>query len=268
MGQAGQRFGGMTRVLDRLDSRKKRMTGPGGSSTNRDKRRQTRQQQLRERQLQRQREIQRKLRRQRTQRIGVIAAGILVVAFIAFLIVHAAIGSGGTSGTSTNGTVITGTGTYTTPVNGAPRDTMSCLGSEGTVIHIHMYLEIYVNGQQVQVPANTGIIQAQDGSACFYPLHVHEGEPNIIHEESPVQATYTLGAFFDVWGQPLSKTQVMQYQADATHPLVYEVFDANGKLTTYTGNPVNLPLQAHDTIVILYNSPNVKPFPFTNWNGL
>jgi hypothetical protein len=145
---------------------------------------------------------------------------------------------------------------------------MSCLGTEGTVTHIHMYLEIYVNGQQVQVPANTGIIQESNGNECFYPLHVHDGEPNIIHEESLIQATYTLGAFFDVWGQPLSKTQVMQYRADATHALVFEVFDANGKLTTYTGDPLSLPFHAHDTIVILYNSPNVKPVPFTAWNGL
>lgn len=242
------------------------MTGPGGSQTNRDKRRQTRQQQLRERQLQRQREIQRKLRRQRIQRMSMIAAGIVVVALIAFLIVHATIGSGGSNPSTT--TTVTGTGTYTTPVDGTPRDGMSCLSTEGTVEHIHMYVEMYVNGQQVQMPANTGIIQEPNGNACFYPLHVHDGEPNIIHEESPIQATYTLGAFFDVWGQKLSKTQVMQYTADAAHPLVFEVFDANGKLTTYTSNPVNLPLHAHDTIVILYNSPNVKPVPFTNWSGL
>ena len=242
------------------------MTGPGGSQTNRDKRRQTRQQQLRERQLQRQREIQRKLRQQRIQRMSIIAGGFLVVALIAFLIVHAAVGSGQPTSTNTTGTTITGSGVYTTPVDGTPRDTMSCLGTEGTVIHIHMYLEIYVNGQQVQVPPNTGIIQDPNGNACFYPLHVHQGEANIIHEESPIQATYTLGAFFDVWGQKLSKTQVMQYTADATHPLVFEVFDANGKLTTYSGNPLDLPLHAHNTIVILYNSPNAKPTPFTGWS--
>jgi hypothetical protein len=244
------------------------MTSPGRSQTNRDKRRQTRQEQLRERQLQRQREIQRRLRRQRIQRLSVIASAAVVVAFIAFFIVHAATGSSQPTTPTTPATTITGTGTYTTPVDGTPRDTMSCLGTEGTVIHIHMYLEIYVNGQQVQVPANSGIIQDQNGNACFYPLHVHDGEPNIIHEESPIQATYTLGAFFDVWGQPLSKTQVIQYKADATHLLVFEVFDANGKLTRYTGDPLNLPFHAHDTIVILYNSPNVKPFPFTAWNGL
>lgn len=240
------------------------MTGPGGLQTNRDKRRLTRQQQLQQRQLERQRERQRKLRQQRIQRISIIASAVVVVALIAFLIIHAAIGSGGAGG-GTSTPTITGTGTYTTTVDGSPRDGMSCAGSEGSVIHIHIYLEIYVNGQQVQVPPNTGIVQNQQ---CLYPLHIHDGEPNIIHVESPTQATYTLGAFFDIWGQPLSGTQVMQYTADATHPLVFEVFDASGKLTKYTRNPLSLPLQSHDTVVILYNSPNVTPSAFTNWNGL
>lgn len=240
------------------------MTGPGGSSTNRDKRRLTRQQQLQQRQLERQRERQRKLRQQRIQRISVIAAGVIVVALIAFLIVHAAIGSGGgTVGSST--TTITGTGTYTTPVDGSTRDGMACSTSEGSVIHIHAYVEIFVNGQQVQAPPNTGIVLNQN---CLYPLHVHDGEPNIIHIESPVQATYTLGAFFDIWGQPLSTTKFMGNTVDASHPLVIKLYDGNGKLTTYTGNPLSVPITAHETIVILYNSPNAQPTPFTNWNGL
>jgi hypothetical protein len=48
----------LTRVLGRLDSRKRRMTGPGRSQTNLDKRHQMRQQRQHERQLQQQREIQ------------------------------------------------------------------------------------------------------------------------------------------------------------------------------------------------------------------
>lgn len=239
------------------------MTGPGGSTTKRDKRRLTRQQQLQQRQLERQRERQRKLRQQRIQRISMIAGAVIVVALIAFLIVHAATGGGSSGGSST--TTITGTGTYTTTVDGNPRDGMTCSSSEGSVLHIHAYLEIYVNGQQVQVPANTGIVLNQN---CLYPLHVHDGEPNIIHVESPVQATYTLGAFFDIWGQPLSTTKFMGNTVDAAHPLVIKVYDANGKLTTYTGNPLSVPITAHETIVMLYNSPNAQPTPFTNWNGL
>ena len=91
-------------------------------------------------------------------------------------------------------------------------DGISCQTSEQTVFHIHTHLTIFVNGQQRQVPAGIGIPGAvrQQTSAgavhrlgsCFYWLHTHAAD-GIIHIESPVQRTYTLGEFFDEWGQPL-----------------------------------------------------------------
>ena len=56
------------------------------------------------------------------------------------------------------------------------------------------------------------------------------------------------------------------YKADASHPLVFEVFDANGKMTKVTSNPLDIALKEHETVVILYNSPNVTPQPFANWS--
>ena len=116
------------------------------------------------------------------------------------------------------------------------------------------------------MPPNTGIINTTNG-ACFYPLHVHSdtGDENIIHEESPNHDTYTLGAFFDVWGQRLSRTQVLGYKADATHKLTFVTFDENGKKTVVTGNPLSIKFTPHETIYILYNSPNVKPQPYTQF---
>jgi hypothetical protein len=43
--------------------------------------------------------------------------------------------------------------------------------------------------------------------SCFAWLHTHSAD-GIIHTESPVTRTFTLGEFFDVWGQPLSSRQV------------------------------------------------------------
>ena len=143
-------------------------------------------------------------------------------------------------------------------------------GSEPPIsAHYHSYLQMYVNGQQYDAPANTGIPAETTGDQCIYPLHVHPGENDIIHIETQSANTqYTLGAFFDIWGQPLSTTQVGSYKADATHKLVYEYFDENGKLHPWTGNPLNLPLKSHYTVVILYNSPTVTPKAYTAWNGL
>ncbi len=143
-------------------------------------------------------------------------------------------------------------------------DGISCQSGEGAVTHIHSALKLYVNGQPSTIPAQIGIDNAD---SCLYALHTHSTN-DIIHEEAPDQKTYTLGEFFDIWGQPLSRTQVAGNTIGALDTLKIEVFDASGKLTPYTGDPRTLALADHETIVILDNSSNVQPTPFTNWQNV
>lgn len=243
------------------------MSGPGGSVTKRDKRRDTRRAQLQQRQLERQRERERQLRNQRIRQIAFIGVPILIILVIVLSV--AVIGHNNTPTTTKGGLA---------PAHGQTVDGMDCLPSEGGLIHNHAYLEIYVDGKGVTVPPGLGIVYPQgtgvsalasDGlKSCLYPLHVHDQEPNIIHIESPVQKSYFLGEVFDLWGQQLTSTQVMAHKADATNKLVFEVFDASGKMTTVTTDPRQIELTAHETVAILYNSPNVSPKPYTDWNGL
>ena len=242
------------------------MSGPGGSTTKRDQRRAARQQQLRERQVARERERKRQIRNQRLRLGGIIGGVVLVIALVAVLLVATH------QGPSTSNQ----TGLH--PANGQVVDGMECTTSEQLAFHIHSYLAIYVDGKQVTVPPGAGIVapSGSGGSAlgsdglktCIYPLHVHYGEPNVVHIESPVKKTYTLGMFFDVWGQKLSATQVMGNTADASRTLTFEVFDAAGKMTQVTTDPRSIALAEHETIVILYNSPDVKAQPFTGWQKL
>ncbi len=240
------------------------MSGPGGSTTKRDQRRESRRAQLQQRQITRERERQRKIRNQRLRLAAIIGVPVLLVALITVLLV------------STHQGPTPSTSGGLSPASGQVVDGMQCTTSEQLVFHIHSYLEIYVDGKPVTVPPGVGIV-APEGSGeaalasnglktCLYPLHVHEGEPNIVHIESPIQKTYTLGNFFDIWGQPLSATQVMGNKVDSTHQLTFEVFDASGKLTKVTSDPRAIGLAEHETIVILYNSPNVQPKPFTSWS--
>ena len=236
------------------------MANQRGATRQSAQRRATRQEQIEQRRVERERALKRDQRRRQIRRFSLFGGGGLLIALVAILIV---VGTHSASGSA----VVRGTGTYDTPVTGDTRDGMTCLGAEGAVEHIHMYLAIYINGQQVQVPPNTGIL---GNGSCYYPLHVHSdgGDENIIHEESPNNDTYTLGAFFDVWGQPLSASSVMGYKADATHSLTFVTFDGNGHKTAVTGNPLNITFSEHETIYILYNSPKVTPTPFTKWiNG-
>ena len=66
---------------------------------------------------------------------------------------------------------------------------------EGTAVHIHQHLDLYVDGRKVLVPAGIGI----DPAVGYAPLHTHDPS-GVIHVESPTVRTYTLGEFFAVWG--------------------------------------------------------------------
>jgi hypothetical protein len=140
------------------------------------------------------------------------------------------------------------------PVDGIHADTL-----ERVRFHIHAHLQIYVDGQQRIVPGGIGIVPpytvqtTPDGpfvaaGAAFYWLHTHDAT-GVIHIESPVRRTYTLGEFFDVWGQPLGPDQVGP---------------AHGRVTALVngvrvpGDPRHIPLGAHDVLQLAVGP--VQPF--------
>jgi hypothetical protein len=145
-------------------------------------------------------------------------------------------------------------------------DGIGCDTSEQTLFHIHTHLTIFVNGQQRQVPAGIGIPGAVatqtpqgpfiDSGTCFYWLHTHAAD-GIIHIESPVKRTYTLGEFFDEWGQPLSSSQ-----AGPAHGKVTVI--VNGQV--FKGNPREVPLGSHENLQLEVGSPLVAPETI-NWAG-
>jgi len=147
-------------------------------------------------------------------------------------------------------------------------DGIACDTSEQLVYHIHAHLTIFVNGTPRQVAAGIGIPGAVatqtpagpfiESGSCIYWLHTHAPD-GIIHVESPAQRTYTLGDFFDEWGQPLSATQVGPAQGHVT--ALY-----NGQV--YTGNPRDIPLSAHAQIQLEVGTPLVGPEKVSFPNGL
>lgn len=132
---------------------------------------------------------------------------------------------------------------------------IQCNQSEGAVTHIHQHLAIYDKGTPVAVPAGIGI---DDARSCLFWLHTHDAS-GVIHVESPNRgATYTLGQFFDVWGQPLSGTRVASVTATGSHRVRAYV---NGHL--YAGDPRAIPLTAHERITLEVGPPWVTPPSFT-----
>ena len=141
---------------------------------------------------------------------------------------------------------------------------------EQVAFHIHSRLTIFVDGKRGRVPYGIGISdpQLQPGlgtpfvaaGSCFSWLHTHAAD-GIIHVESPVKRTYTLGNFFDIWGQPLSATQVGPEKGKVT--ALY-----NGKV--WTGNPRDIPLGSHTQIQLEVGKPLVDPIliPDSSWGQL
>lgn len=123
-------------------------------------------------------------------------------------------------------------------------DGIPCETQEQVLLHIHSHLALFYDGTQVQIPAFIGMVPTALGG-CLYWLHTHDAS-GIIHIEAgttvaPGGGPYTLGMFFDVWGQPLTRTQVGPFKG----PVAAYV---NG--SPYSGDLAAIPLGAHQQIVL------------------
>jgi hypothetical protein len=188
------------------------------------------------------------------------------------------------SSTTTTGPTSTGAPNPTLPANPTvlaqtgdaaqhhPVDGIACQTTEKLLFHIHAHLAVFVNGRQRYIPYGIGIGPPLEGSSsggvtggpfvdsgsCFAWLHTHDMS-GIIHIESPVVRTFTLGNFFDIWGQPLGNDQV----GPAKGPV--KAF-LNGK--PYAGAVRSIPLSAHNLIQLDVGTPSVAPQPFSFPPGL
>ena len=129
---------------------------------------------------------------------------------------------------------------------------LPALAQEGTALHIHQHLDLYVDGRRVIVPANIGIEESQ---GFISPLHTHD-ESGVIHVESPDVRTFTLGQFFAVWGVRLTPHCLGGYCATGAKQL-WVFVDAQ----RLSGDPRLLPLAEHQEILVAYGTRTQLPRP-------
>ncbi len=140
---------------------------------------------------------------------------------------------------------------------------IQCMATEGTAMHYHANVQIYVNGKNEPIPAEVGI-----QSNCLYWLHTHNASGTVHIETPQTNGKYLLGDFIAVWaknpantipaGPPdLTATQFFGLPINAQHPLKVYV---NGQV--YTGNPDNLVLYSGENIWLEYGTPLVTPVPY------
>lgn len=136
---------------------------------------------------------------------------------------------------------------------GNPVDGLVCGVGMSEAYHVHAHVAIINNGQWLAMPAQVGI-----PSACNYSLHTHDST-GIVHIEAPDVQAFTLGQFFDIWGQPLTTANV----AGLTGDVVVYIND-NGDVRRYMGDPRNIELISHRDITLQIGQP-VSSLPTYLW---
>jgi hypothetical protein len=168
--------------------------------------------------------------------IGVIAAIVIVIAIAVF--------GGSAKPVRVDFAQMPGLQTGPPPWNngsGVLQDKLSFvqltpLAQEALAFHIHMHLDVYVNGKHVGVPALIGIF----GGSFITEIHTHTPD-GVIHVESAENRPYTLGQLFGEWGVRVSASCLGRYCGNV-HWWV------NGK--PQTGDAADLVFHAHQEIVI------------------
>ncbi len=146
-------------------------------------------------------------------------------------------------------------------------------------IHLHAHLDVFVNGEPVEVPAGIGIDITDSGvrrfedpggigyggiklcdKPCISPLHTHD-TTGVLHTEAPENVTNSLGEFFVEWGVRLDERCVGGFCEPEASIAVY----VDGE--RYAGDPARIALENLREIAIVIGSfPSEVPstYDFSN----
>lgn len=153
-------------------------------------------------------------------------------------------------------------GLLTGPLAAAPAGTpvhgIRCDAMEGSAFHIHQHLTVLDHGRSVPVPEDVG---RPIGAQCLYWLHTHTPD-GLIHVEAPMIRAFSLGDFFDVWGEPLRRDDVAGARPKKNERVIVWL---NG--SRWNGDPRTVPLTAHADVTIEVGPPYAKPHAFSDWRG-
>ena len=128
------------------------------------------------------------------------------------------------------------TPSYQSPTVGNGDFPFSCLSQESLFFHIHPWLTITIDGNNVTIPPGIGIknpvqVATYNGepvfgggaNTCFEPIHTHD-DSGVIHIESPTNTNYTLSNFFQIW----AATYAYVNFSGSEHPIIFNSTDILG----------------------------------------
>jgi len=197
-----------------------------------------------------------------------------VPALLSLSLLLAACSSGSSSSDSTASDPATSAAGGEVAAWSRPADPMSLAEEAGLTpdvkeyfdYHVHAHLDVFVDGEPVEIPGGIGIETTDPAvqsfppngfggipetgceQACISPLHTHDVD-GVIHIESPSDAEFTLGQFFVQLGVPLDATCVDEYCMPDTPVAVY----VDGE--QQTGDPADIVLGDGQEIAIVIGTP-------------
>lgn len=136
---------------------------------------------------------------------------------------------------------------------GKAKDAIPCTTEVAQTTPFLTQLTIIVNGEQIMVPKGTGMHGESltnkfiYHAKCFYYIHTHD-HTGLIETEAPAGSpTYTVGEWFDIWGENLDSTQI------AGFPGAVSVY-INGVLQPGQ-DPRTVPLASGSTVTLVIGTP-------------
>jgi hypothetical protein len=174
------------------------------------------------------------------------------------------------------GLVVYGVTNNTTSNKPAAVAGIPCDHLEQTQVHYHAALQMVYQGNTVHIPGGIGITGGEAAPTCYYWLHVHSVNTDVIHIESPAANVFTLGQFFQVWtswstaqggpSEPLDSNHVSSFTLTSSQSLIVYVDANDGKgPQLYTGDPKKILLRNHEVITLEIAPPTVAPPPAFTW---
>jgi hypothetical protein len=189
-------------------------------------------------------------RAQRRRQLAWIAGITVVVAAGVFVFTNR--DDQGTSGVTLPGELTTEAPWDANAAKSAARGTALGLPAEGTTMHEHADVEIFVHGSKEPVPTDIGI-DASKGT--IQSIHTHD-DTGLVHLESSQSREFTLGEFFGVWGVRFTPSCLGAYCNEGNNRL--QVFvdgeEADGTLP-------DVQLDDQTVIVVTYGTPTELPDP-------
>jgi hypothetical protein len=173
------------------------------------------------------------------------------------------------------------TGTTSAPTVQGSTTTIPCDQLEHTQIHYHAAIQILdAQGTLHPIPGGVGIVPNETAPTCFYWLHVHSANQNVIHIESPSDKVFTLGDFFKVWDafntyenngdghEKLDREHVSTLTVGTGQQMVVYVDLGDGKgPQVFDGDPTTIQLKAHEVVTIEIVSGKPITPPSFDWNS-